>query len=153
MCYECDKINVSVNNFVSNGYNLLFYITVKPKTMTASPMGPVAVGNTVSVWCMSDTSYPQVNIRWKGSRIPILAESVTSTSSAAAFHGKTVNSSVVLLAKKTWNRRILTCTPEFNGALLMDKFVHFMLNITSKFNLLMYILYTFVHDAMLSVVR
>ena len=111
----------------------MFYILVKPVRIESSHIKPVLVaGKSSTLWCMATTSNPVTKIKWRGSRFSIPHDAVTTKISDGEFHGKVVNSTVVLFAKKIWNTRIVTCTPEFNGFSLKNHSVNFILNVTSK---------------------
>ena len=106
-------------------------ITVEPKSMECSHLGPVADGSNISIWCMSSSSNPPVNIRWIGSSSAMVPD--YSKISSGEFSGEMVlNSTFVVLVNKTWNRNIMSYMPSFNGVLLKNLSVPFLLNVTCK---------------------
>ena len=113
----------------------LFFPTVQPMRMASSSRGAVAVGENITLWCMSQSSNPSVKMKWKEGGATIASDYITTTSFQDVFFGTKVQSTVVLLAKKERSGHLVTCTPEYDGVLLDELSKQYLLNVTCLYYL------------------
>ena len=110
-----------------------YSLTVPPLTVETSSNSAVREGSTITLWCESPSSNPQVTMQWTENGDMVSSDQVTESSSPGLFSGSQVHSQVVLHAEKSRNGNIVTCTPQYEGVLMTELSQRFELNVTCEY--------------------
>ena len=84
------------------------------------------------MWCLAESSNPPSHLEWEQNGIPVPIEYIEVKQTPGEFKGTKVKSVIKMAAERNRNRQVVTCTPRFDGRLIENMSLHYMLNITCK---------------------
>ena len=121
----------------SSGRVTLFSSTVPPMSIESGNNGAVAEGGQIRLWCKFHSSNPAVTPLWKENGNSI---SSSTKHSVSTFYGTEVLSLIALPAERHRNGVVIKCIPEFDLDMLVDQTQEFLLNITCKWSIFIYLI-------------